>query len=491
MAHESESSDSVMDTIERGISPTPAVSESTTDTSDGGIRLTPGISDSVTDMVEEKKSSTPVSDSDDMIEGGTRLTPGIPGSDGTMEGEMSSIPAVSDSDGTMEKELSSTLAVFDRVIDMVEGKISATPAISDNATHLKEPTRSERLKQLVNQEIPGADANLLKNPIHPIFEKRNWQDSAQDIWPQLQPALRLASRFIDEGEVLAFWYHLVWGRHLKQDASHQFRFPLEGFSVEGPPLTPEQKQRTSRWLNMFGRKQNIAFLDFRAGVGFGYTTRTMANNAISVELDWVFLELLRDHGSGKKILSETQLLRANFLIAVVLLHELAHAVNLYLRDSIYEPYYDNHAVAELGHAWECWTFGGAITCNGALTEYESKSDWVTGFSVSTPPMSWHRGPSPKTWHANLRPPPVLGVLPKAVTFWVLANEFIQRVQTEEFWQIDIEERGTRELYVPPTIINNYSILRPNANYVASVRMSRGLENEVHFEESYIQIHGDN
>ena len=251
-------------------------------------------------------------------------------------------------------------ALSDDVTNTNKDEVSPDAATSENTARIKLWIKYERLLKLVSQELLDARSTLLKNPIHPVFQKRNWQNSAQDLWPQLQPALRLASRFIGEDEMLGFWYHLVWGRKEMQDVSKEFGYSLERFSAEGPPLDTKQKQQISLWLREYGERQQSTFLGFKAGVKLGSATRTAAKNIV-VELQWEFLELLRNHASGQKVLSETQLLTVSFLVAVTLIHELGHAVHLSISRSKYEPYYSDHVLAEVGHAWACWTFGGAIT----------------------------------------------------------------------------------------------------------------------------------
>ena len=357
--------------------------------------------------------------------------------------------------------------------------VSPNAAIPDSAASTKKWIEYSKLMDLVNQELPDAKSNLLKNPIHPIFQKRNWHDPAQDAWPQLQPALRLASKFVGEDEMLAFWYHLVWGRQKMQDASEKFGYSLERFSAEGPPLNTTQEQQISLWLREFGEKQQSLLFSFKEGVRLGNSIRTSARNII-VELEWEFLEILRDHGSGKKILSETQLLRVNLLIAAILLHELGHAVHMSSGCSRYEPYYDNHMLAEVGHAWACYAFGGAITPIRMPTKDEPND--VGGFWVATPPSPWQRGPLSKHWPACRPPPPVLGDLPKSATFWVLANEYIQRVQTEDFWEKDIKAYGVRALHVPPTDRIHDGQLSLSHNWTAKVTMSRGPNDVMDLED---------
>ena len=367
-------------------------------------------------------------------------------------------------------------ALSDDVTNTNKDEVSPNAATSEDTARIQLWIKYEKLLKLVSQELQDASSTLLKNPIHPIFQKRNWQNSAQDLWPQLQPALRLASRFIGEDEMLGFWYHLVWGRKEMQDVSKQFGYSLERFSAEGPPLDTKQKQQISLWLREYGERQQSTFLGFKAGVKLGSATRTPAKNII-VELQWEFLELLRDHASGQKVLSETQLLTVNFLIAVTLIHELGHAVHLSVSRSKYEPYYSDHALAEVGHAWACWIFGGAITRMWMPTTTET--DCVYGFWVTTPPSPWQEAPRST---GSRPPPPVLGDLAKRVTCWVLATEYIQRVQTEKFWEKDVKAHGVRALRVPPIDGIHDSQLSLQSNWMASVSMSRGSNDEMIIED---------
>ena len=162
-------------------------------------------------------------------------------------------------------------------------------ASPEDVTTKKKPTAQSK----VSQELPNADSKLLKNAIHPIFQKQNWEQPAQDAWPLLEPALRLASRLISEDEMLAFWYHLVWGRQKLQVESENCGHTLEMFSAEGPPLTTAQKRRTAYWLQGFRGKRHTPFLNFQAEKKWARTVKCITDGGITVELYSGLLEPLR------------------------------------------------------------------------------------------------------------------------------------------------------------------------------------------------------
>ena len=378
-------------------------------------------------------------------------------------------------------------ALSDNVTQACGSETARTAAISNDLTSSTTEIEYTALMELVCRDMPDADSNLLKNPVHAIFQKQNWQESTQDVWPQLQPALRLASKLIGEDEMLAFWYHLVWGRQKMQDMSDKFGYDLERFSAEGPPLNALQKQEISRWLQDFGEHKLRAALGFKAGIPLGLTTRTGAG-VIVVNLSWELYEILGNHSNGKKLLSETQLLRVNFLVAIILLHELGHAVHLSLNSSKFEPYYGNHVVAEIGHAWSCWAFGGTIL--RISMPPDRKSEFVEGFWVATPPSPWQKDAVNEAWPATRPPPPILGDLPKTATCWILATEYVQKVQTEKFWDDEIKAHGVRALHVPPTKDKDGDHIGLKSNWTASVSMRRGEKNEMMIEGCFLRTAGN-
>ena len=177
------------------------------------------------------------------------------------------------------------------------------------------------------------------------------------------------------------------------------------------------------------------------------------------------------------------MLRVNFWIAIILLHELAHAVRQYLSSSWYEPYYGDQVLAELGHAWVGWAFGGVIEPFRLSPTWEDPP-CIGGFCIITPPSTWMLY-AREAWLPNFPPPPVLGNLPQRATKWTLATEYVQRVQTEEFWEEDVRAYGVRALHIAPTDGCDNSQLASNANWRAKLNIRRGPNGKMKIEGYHI------
>ena len=212
-------------------------------------------------------------------------------------------------------------------------------------------------------------------------------------------------------------------------------------------------------------------------------TRSRADGTITVALDSELLELLR----VQKELSETQLLRVNFSIALILVHEIGHAVwrSLSRTNYTYEPYYGDQIVAEVGHAWGCWAFGGLIEPL-RMHSNEKNRTCIGGLRVTMPPSPWTQVLRTQIlqmrgWSASRPPQPILGESQNSAPCWYLATEYIQRVQTDEFWENDVKAYGVRALHVPPTDGLQDSQLSLNSNWTAKAVIRRGSNDEFKIE----------
>ena len=73
-----------------------------------------------------------------------------------------------------------------------------------------------------------------------------------------------------------------------------------------------------------------------------------------------------------------------------------------------------------------------------------------GITLLTPwPPWWQQNPPGERNGCPL--PQLIGDLPESTDMWVVSMEYIQLVQTEEFWRGDIPKRGIAALKIPQTI----------------------------------------
>lgn len=59
---------------------------------------------------------------------------------------------------------------------------------------------------------PGPQ-NTTTDPLHSLFERKQWQGTDDKLWQALQPSLQLATRFLDEVLMHRYFSSLIWGPH--------------------------------------------------------------------------------------------------------------------------------------------------------------------------------------------------------------------------------------------------------------------------------------
>lgn len=299
-------------------------------------------------------------------------------------------------------------------------------------------------------ELPDANATLLQNELHPIFARKNWQgDLTEACWVALLSVLCLASRFVCEESLWPFWYQLIWGREAMPEKSAAFGCPLERFDVDAEkPLDASQMQELKNFLQRYGKKDTCRFefchdhsMKAHAKACSVNVKRKCASKGqhTIVRIHPQYLDLLTAIGLGTLDMSQSQLLRVQFALAKTLVHELNHTIRKGCSVNRYEPCYGNHIVAEAGRAWECWLFGGAV---GPAPGFNDTQGGI---------VLW--GPWPSTWGNNPGPiwkslPPVLGEIPEHMTVWIVGMGYIQRIQTEGFWNVDVKAGGLRVFQIP-------------------------------------------
>lgn len=219
----------------------------------------------------------------------------------------------------------------------------------------------------------------LDNDVHPLFQIENFRQNAHDIYDCLVPALRLASKFLTERVVSLFWHTACFGERVKDTdmpkgllnhTARRIRHPVN-WTIEG-------EEHIKRLLEALSDQMTI---DFTSGVEF--PVERYAEHSV-LPAKWPLqprnqsrIMFGQDIYVAAKKLSvlkspdPLQVLRFHFLFAVILVHEIAHAVEARHKltsdgepvedgRSDNEAFYGEHEWCEAGRAWESSVFRGTF-----------------------------------------------------------------------------------------------------------------------------------
>ena len=205
----------------------------------------------------------------------------------------------------------------------------------------------------------------LKNKIHPLFARKNWNDDLPDAhWKILIPVLRLASRFLAEESLWPFWYNMLGNRKIMVEESKKTKLLLRRFDVDPQEsLDEDQESELKAYFITMSQNRNCTFefnrdLEGWQGGLSGRNERpcTLRGYCTTVRLHTEYLDLLTANFPTRRGVSLTE---ARFMLARLLVHELNHALNFALARTR-EPFFGDQMVAEIGNAWESWVFGGDL-----------------------------------------------------------------------------------------------------------------------------------
>ena len=265
-------------------------------------------------------------------------------------------------------------------------------------------------------DLEDCRPSSLDNPIHSIFDASRFDECPDHIYEQMVPALRLASKFLTEPICCQFWVTLAKGqRSLDEEMSS--RLGRDAYRIRrNVPLTEENVSSVIDLINSHGKRRLVHFV-FRARPSVGSndtqlgTQHTICDYKVGLseetdgELCRSIITLHSDlyvaAAKFSKLLypDVAQKLRFSFLLAVLLVHELCHAIHAthdppkrQMHDhmfgskysastmSIREPFVLEQTEAEVGAAWERQMFGGKIdSINGRL-------DGQCGLSITNWPF---------------------------------------------------------------------------------------------------------
>lgn len=241
--------------------------------------------------------------------------------------------------------------------------------------------------------------------IHPVFFQQNWTNLQPGDWDLLQPAIKLATAFLDDPGVVTF-FNGMFPKNLKplQDALsvvsaqqplHTFEPNWRDLHVAHKVLAqmgPFIKWRIDNTGTDWAYTDAVTWLPANKIVdALGNTTYTTTGSEITIT------ERFRDVLNGKTDPSQYQRVqaeltpydlyaaksRSTFFLTVTLLHELVHAWGNFVLDRypdyptfernivnytnikrIVEPFFRDGRITEPGHAFEDWIFGGTLELVG-------------------------------------------------------------------------------------------------------------------------------
>ncbi len=305
--------------------------------------------------------------------------------------------------------------------------------------------RPEELLWYGAKEIKDCKDCDLDNDIHPLLDRDRFDDTPDHIYEQLMPGLRLASLFLSHPSCMQFWVTLAQGErrmdHVMSERYHKDRHRIS----RNVPMTKENVKEVIRYMGDLGDAKAIHFtftdgLKFQDSSAFG-----TAHIVCSFQSD------LEDHQAGnvqrchvrlhsdfyviaKKLSTmvypdPAQKLRFNFILATLVVHELAHAIELSQwrnrAPSPFEPFLLHHNEAELGRMWESYMFGGQIA------PINDRVDGIHGVA---------------TWNW---PRPFGEMNPERTICYALPMKYLESIQQTSTWQEDytLDECQTR-FHVP-------------------------------------------
>ena len=301
------------------------------------------------------------------------------------------------------------------------------------------------------------DVQDLTNPIHAIFRIENFVDPRIDVTAIMQPALRLASRFITTDQLLPFW-HTVFFSEVKP--TKPLFYPQTSLSKsyvyteDHVELTQDQIRRTKKALEDF--KDKVVF-DLLPPEWCCSITKVESKNAIPVFLRRGCNKIVKTTGgirsririgsSGYEWVCVSRTagdwewyIRALFLMAKTLVHELAHAVVLVERGN-HRCFFPNSTVAEDGFDWETRVLGGYI-----INEVSEKYEGLVCFG-------W---PNPSTVNSYMARGTCMGVREeserKTEHGWDVPFSYCEQFFTTSFWESEVPLRGREAFFTRPETV---------------------------------------
>ena len=298
-------------------------------------------------------------------------------------------------------------------------------------------------------QLPNAHLGDLNNPTHPLFSGLHQHD-------HLRPALRLASKFLDEPSLLPYWNGLIFGTyHYLPATSQKFDAPCYCFSQRPGPLGIAQLQSVRRAMLHAARTTRY---EFDEGSNTGAWAICVRSSTPALQPFLGTGSIIRLSKAFRTILDPTttlstpQRLRTSFLLANTLAHEFAHAARnarAYHPEppvEDFEPFFYDHRRAEVGHAWESVTLGGRIF--PFLNAYDSRF----GMCIEKWPDLDEKYMVVRQKNSGWATTPLSRKPPKKwSTIYTIPMPFVQALFTQDFWNRQVRVFGVTALRFEKTL----------------------------------------
>ena len=280
-------------------------------------------------------------------------------------------------------------------------------------------------------DLKDCKDSALDNEIHPLLQRDCFDDTPDRIYDQMAPGLRLASLFLSHPSCMQFWVTLAKGeRRIDHEMSRRYGMSRHRIS-SNVPMTDANVAEVIRYMHELGQAKPFHFtfadaLVFKGDAAFG-TAHPVCHHMAEVpqgrqseDIQLCQIRLHSDFYIVAKKLSmmhypdPAQKLRYNFYLATIIVHELAHAMELSQwrnrAPSPHEPFLLHHNEAELGRTWETYMFGGTVN------PINDRVDSIYGVATWNWPQSFGE------------------MDPERTIVYAVPMSYIEKIQQKDMWK---------------------------------------------------------
>ena len=323
--------------------------------------------------------------------------------------------------------------------------------LTKSSRRQKHGFRPEELLWYGALELKNCRSSTLQNDIHPLFHQDCFDDTPDHVYDQLRPGLALATMFLTHPACMQFWVTLAKGDRREDPEMTRRCGHLRHRITRNVDLTEENTREVIKYIEDLGKAKAIHFtfapgLVFEGKAAFGtactvcdFALESSENRSTTTNSGCLQRSHIRLHGdfyviakklSRMKYPDPAQHLRFNFILALLLVHEMAHAIELSQwcnrAPSPFEPFMLHHNEAELGRMWEAYMFGGQVC------PINDRIDGIYGLSTWKWPRSFGE------------------MDPERTICYSLPMTYIERLQQREFWEgLDTDDFSNRKTFWIP------------------------------------------